>query len=346
MATPHPGLHKRGRYWHYELSANGQRSHGSTRATDLTTARRILEEKRRELLDSQLRRPTRVLTVSALVSEWLRVNRTIFSRSHYLTSECATRLWVLPVIGTLTANRVHNPQVMEVQARMMEAGCSGTYVNNTMKTLKAIFNYGMRARYYPEIPFQVRKLKVQKKPRPIVQASSLHQFLEAADRSSTNPHIPILLRVMIGLGLRESEALGMRWEWFDPENQTYTVGRSKSRESRILPVPTWLWNAIHTISNRVLSEWVFPAEDGQPHRAQFCKKALQRVCRELNLGNITQHRLRATFASLHAEAGTPITEIQGMLGHRSVTTTMIYVEQSLDAKRRAQEALSQKLGLA
>jgi len=56
-------------------------------------------------------------------------------------------------------------------------------------------------------------------------------------------------------------------------------------------------------------------------------------------------RLRATFASLHAEAGTPLPEIQGMLGHKNIATTMIYVETSLDAKRKSQDALSLKLGL-
>ena len=137
----------------------------------------------------------------------------------------------------------------------------------------------------------------------------------------------------------------MRWEWFDPENRTYVVGRSKGKEARVLPAPDWLWNAIHAMP-KTISEWVFPAEDGKPHRAQFTKKALQKVCKELGLGNITAHRLRASFASLHAEAGTPITEIQGMLGHKNIATTMIYVETSQDSMRRSQDALGQKLGLA
>jgi hypothetical protein len=34
-----------------------------------------------------------------------------------------------------------------------------------------------------------------------------------------------------------------------------------------------------------------------------------------------------------------------MLGHKNIATTMIYVETSLDAKRKAQDTLSQKLGL-
>jgi integrase len=71
---------------------------------------------------------------------------------------------------------------------------------------------------------------------------------------------------------------------------------------------------------------------------------LKRICKRLGLGNVTQHRLRATFATLHAQESTPITEIKGMLGHKSITTTMIYIEQSLESKRKAQDTLSQKLG--
>ena len=140
--------------------------------------------------------------------------------------------------------------------------------------------------------------------------------------------------------------MGMRREWFDPNNQTYTVGKAKGKEARVIPVPLWLWDAIHGMPQSQLSEWMFPAADGKPHRSQFCTKALDRVCRRMGVGKVTQHRLRATFASLHAAAGTPISEIQGLLGHKNIQTTMIYVETSLDAKRQAQDALGLKLGLA
>jgi len=41
-------------------------------------------------------------------------------------------------------------------------------------------------------------------------------------------------------------------------------------------------------------------------------------------------------------------DMSGMeaLRHKNIATTMIYVETSMDAKRRAQDALSRKLGLA
>lgn len=346
MATPHPGLYRKGRYWYYLISVNGQRAHGSTHATDLASARRVLEEKRKELVDGLLKRPTRFKPVSELIQEWLRVNRPIFSRGHYTSAESALRNWVIPAIGSLPINRVGTAQAMDLRARMLEGGCSGTYVNNTIKTLTAIFNFGVRLQYLHELPFRLKKLRVQQKPRAIVPVEQVQAFLRAVDEEARNPHIPVIIRVMLGLGLREAEALGMRWEWFDLEQRTYAVGKAKSRNVRVLPVPEWLWASIHNMPKPNLSEWVFPAEDGQPHRAQFTKKVLQRVCKNLGLGNVTQHRLRATFASLHSYSGTPVAEIQGMLGHKSVTTTMIYIEQSMVNKRKAQDALSQKLGLA
>ena len=195
------------------------------------------------------------------------------------------------------------------------------------------------------LPFVVTFLRIQKKPRVTVPASRLLAFFAAIDEESHTPHVPIILRVMVGLGMREGEVLGMRWEWLNSD-QTYTVGKSKGREARVLPLPRWLWDLLMAMPNKSNQGWVFPATDGEPHRSQYCKKVLIRVCKKMGLGNLTQHRLRATFATFHAEAGTPLMDIQGMMGHRSISTTMLYVEQSLENRRKAQDALSDRLKLS
>lgn len=344
MATQHPGLKRIGEYWHFSLKVNGQRLHGSTRAKDLATAKRVMEERRKELLLNQCGAP-KIPTLAALVERWLKTHKAVHSRKHWTDVECVSRNWLLPSMGTKRVDHIRTADVAALRSRMLEAGRSPVTVNDALKILKLLCRYAVTLGSLRELPFRVEFLRVQKKPRPTVPALKLSDFLSAVDKAARNPHVAVILRVMVGLGLRESEALGMRWEWFDMNQRTYVVGKAKGKEARVLPVPDWLWNAIHAMP-KALSEWVFPAEDGKPHRSQFCKKALQRVCVSLGLGHVTQHRLRATFATLHAEAGTPITEIQGMLGHKNITTTMIYVETSLDAKRKAQDTLSQKLKLA
>lgn len=335
----HPSGH-----YHYCIRLNGQQYKGSTRATDLATARVFLEQRRRQIVLEECG-VRRIPFLAQLRDEWLRIHKAVFSTKHWRDVETVSRLWILPTIGNRRIDRITSGDALWLRSHMLEAGRSPVTVNDMLKILKLLGNFAIKQGYIKQLPFRVQFLRVQKKPRPILGTTNTKQFLALVDQSARNSHIPIMLRVMIGLGMRESEVLGMRWEWFDIERCTYTVGKAKGKEARVLPIPDWLRLAIHAMP-KTLSEWVFPAEDGKPHRPQFCRKVLQRVCKKLKLGNITQHRLRATFASLHAEAGTPITEIQGMLGHKNIATTMIYVETSLDAKRRAQDTLSQKLGLA
>jgi len=345
-STFHNGLAKNVHgIFYYCFRINGRQFKGSTRATDLTTAKKVLEERRRQVLEEECG-IRRIPTLTEVQRDWLKIHKAVYSKKHWTDVECVSRLWILPALGTRRVNQITSGDVLLLRTKMLEAKRSPVTVNDMLKILKLLVNFTVKQGLLKSIPFRIEFLRIQKKPRPVLPSHRVAEFLKTVDASARNPQAKIILRVMVGLGMRESEVLGMRWEWFDPAHRSYIVGKAKGKEARVLPVPNWLWNAIHSMPNPQLSGWVFPAEDGKPHRTQFCKKILQRVCEKLELGNVTQHRLRATFATLHAEAGTPITEIQGMLGHKDITTTMIYVEQSLDAKRKAQDTLSGRLGLA
>ena len=345
MAAQHAGLKKVGDYWHLALHINGQRVHESTRAKDLPTAKRVLEERRKEMLLNQCGAP-KVPVLSVLVAQWLKTFKAVHSAKHWTDVESVSRLWLLPDLGSRRLDRITNPDVVQIRSKMLESGRSPVTVNDALKILKLLVNFAVKQGLLKALPFKVEFMRIQKKPRPTVAAPRIRDFLAAVDRTAKSPHIRVMLRVMVGLGMRESEVLGMRWEWFDVEHHTYVVGKAKGKEARILPVPAWLWTALHEMPKPTLSEWVFPAADANPHRSQLCRKALQRVCKDLDLGNVTQHRLRATFASIHAESGTPLSDIKELLGHKNVATTMIYVETSMESKRRAQDALGLKLGLA
>ena len=344
MSSATPGLKKIGDFWHYELRVNGARLHGSTRAKDLATAKRILEVKRKEALEGQYGIAGKVPTLKELYGKWEKALRTVHSAKHLVTVECIARRWILPALGAKPVDQIRNQEVLTLRSSLLAAGRSGRYANNVLQTCKLLLNFAVKLRLLNSLPFSLPPIRLQVRPRPTVPTGKVREFLREADHIAENSQVSEMLWTLLGLGLREGELLWMRWEWFDPAQRTYTVGRAKGKEARVLPVPEWLWGKLWVFPRASL-EWVFPALDGLPHRSGYLRKPLARLCKSQGLGNVTQHRLRATFATLHAEAGTPITEIQGMLGHKSVTTTMIYVETSLEAKRKAQEKLGSRLGL-
>ena len=345
MATQHPNLKRKGRFWHYSLKINGVRAHGSTRAPDLATAKRVLEAKRRELLEGDTLERSSLIPFSRLAEEWAEAHKRTLSRKHLVRTEQISRLWLLPRVGALPYHKVTTADALAIRTRVLDQGRSATTANNVLRTLKLLLNFGRKVYGSRQIRCRIDLLRVQRKPRPVLPAERVAEFLMAVDRATTCPQKHCMVRVMLGMGMREGEVLGMRWEWLDPARRTYVVGKAKGMEARVIPVPEWVWSSVAAMP-KTTSPWCFVDEAMKPRRPNFLRGLLSKVSRDLGLGRLTQHRLRATFASLHAEAGTPVPEIQGMLGHKQIATTMLYIEHTLASKRRSQDALAKQLGLA
>ena len=79
------------------------------------------------------------------------------------------------------------------------------------------------------------------------------------------------------------------------------------------------------------SEYLFVSER-KPHKS-LKKEAIERVVRIIGERSeldrpLTPHLFRHTLATLMLQRGTPITEVQKILGHVNINTTMIYAKVS------------------
>jgi len=339
------GLCRVGKVYHYCFKINNRQYKGSTRATDRATAESVLELKRKEALLGPQAIPTPMPTMQKLIEAWMASHKGVLSKRHIEIVDSCAKVWLLPRLGDTLVDRISTQTVLDLRKAMLDAGRSPATANLMLRNLKLLMSHALRLGHIETLPFKVAPLRIQRKPRPTLPAERVSEFLTAIDSLAKNSQVRTMFRMLVGLGLRISEVCNARWEWVDPTRKTYTVGKAKGKEARVLPIPDWLW--VHlTTQPKILSGWIFPAGEGKPHGRTFLLRYVKAAAAELEIPNLTLHRLRASFASLHAEAGTPVTEIQGMLGHKNIATTMIYVETSLDAKRKAQEALSLKLGLA
>jgi integrase len=276
-------------------------------------------------------------TLGAVAGEWLGTRGKSASKGHRRAAEQS--LEALGSLGKLPLDRITTPIVQSWQAAYLQ-GHSAASANLVLRYLKLWMRWAMGQKLIREMPYSVRPEKQQERPRPVVE--DVDGFLARVDAGARNPQVPAAVRFAMMLGLRESEVLQARWEWL--KDGSYTVaGRTKSRKVRTVPVPEPLRVALvlmlaaqqHGPAQAPRLGLMFPGRDGRPHRQGWLRQALQRG----GVGGLGMHRLRATFATLHLRKGTPLKEVQEMMGHGDARTTLLYQEGSQDEKRKSQDAL-------
>ncbi len=140
---------------------------------------------------------------------------------------------------------------------------------------------------------------------------------------------------MLYLGLREEEALHLKWRGFSEGYKTYTHDDTKGFEAVALPVHEEILGLLQFLPKD--SEWVLPQPGlGIPHEGQFTKKAIARAGNAIGVVGLTPHRMRGTCATLMARAGVNAFTIKKALRHKDIATTERYVQMVEDDIREAQ----------
>jgi integrase len=148
---------------------------------------------------------------------------------------------------------------------------------------------------------------------------------------------------MVQLGLREDEALNTLWEGFDERQGVYRLAKTKNRETREIALPPGLMDYL-----RARHGWATQGlllGSGEPHKAGYTSDTVAQAGRKMDIEGLHPHALRATFATAHWEAGTPLSQITAMLGHKDPKTTMIYIRQRPRDASAAQKKVAENMGL-
>ena len=337
---------KRGSSYYYKFKFKGEVYEGSTDTDSPREAKKFLEALKTDLRNRAKRLESTRLslpTLSRVHADWLELAETQFSSSHRDSFDSYWRLHLEPMLGGFSLDRVTTEAVERCRGTYLTEGGSPGGANNLLKTLNTLFGFAIRRKILVVRPYDIKRLTVQRKPRVVLPADAVGIFLSSIDKSR-NANVKGIVRMMLGLGLRENEALNARWEHLDLRRKTYQPAKTKTGKSQMLPVPDWLADFLRDVPGRQPAGFMFLAQDGLPHRAHFTQKPIARAGKAVGLERLTPHRLRATFATLHHEAGTKLQKIQQMLGHSEITTTMRYVEDSTAGLREAQASVAKAMG--
>ena len=167
-------------------------------------------------------------------------------------------------------------------------------------------------------------------------AAETATFLEA---NQNDPLFPVFA-LMLALGLRRGEALGLRWEHVDLERRTLrvietlvTVGgevfssKPKTRKSRrTLKLPEGIVKMLkaHRVQSKATltklgveptRDWVFTSLKGTPIHPDNLDRSLKRLAKHAKVRIIRVHDLRHTYASLARRQGVALEVVSEKLGH-------------------------------
>ena len=160
------------------------------------------------------------------------------------------------------------------------------------------------------------------------------------------------IKLIYVCGLRLSECLALTIHDIKGAENKLLIRNSKGHRDRVVPLPTCLWRELQRywkVHRHPLL--IFPNAGrgdndlkalalrmGQATAPMPCS-SLQRLLivarKQLNIPGATIHSLRHSFACHLLEAGAHLHTIQKLLGHKQITTTMIYLHMTHQTTRDA-----------
>ncbi len=186
-------------------------------------------------------------------------------------------------------------------------------------------------------------------PTTLTEAEVEALLAQVNPRSTTGLRNRAMLAAMLGAGLRVSEIVALVPRDVDLEEGMIRVNNGKGGRDRVVPVDQetagWLraWaekRIVLGLNGRrrffcAVRRTQFGSEPGKPITVRTVQALVTRLARAAGMEKqVTPHVLRHTYATRLLDGGFTIREVQELLGHSSVHTTMIYTHVNPAALRK------------
>lgn len=335
------------------IKIRGTRYRTSLRTSDAREAKKRLAEWRKEL-EGELAKPPRDerRTYKEAVVRWLgqhlprQVKPSVVER-------CQVSARAMdPLFNDLYLDEIDQKQIARlVEHRML------TVTNTTIRRdLSALSQLLAAARSWgwvennPMRDFDLGQVRERRDPIILPEPDDIKRVLDAAPPLMAN-----VLSLLEATGMRENEAAWLKQTAIDWQARTITLLHTKTNRPRSIHWATPGGDAGPVLSSLRLREdtpYVFPL-DGEMEPYQNFSSNFGRVIRAvvvkcerrgIPFRRFRVHDLRHLFAVRALKRGMGIYDLQQHLGHRSVTTTEIYLDYTpADVQARARAGVPQKV---
>ena len=170
------------------------------------------------------------------------------------------------------------------------------------------------------------KLPYAKVPQRLPEVLSKEEVVKLFSAIDNEKH-KLMIKLLYSSGLRVSELVHLRVQDFDFENNIGWVRQGKGSKDRLFIIADTLKDDLKKqIQDKELHDFVFQGRKEQSVHVRTIQEILKNAAKKAKLEkNVHPHTLRYSFATHLIEEGNHMQIVQGLLGHKSIDTTMVYV---------------------
>lgn len=213
-----------------------------------------------------------------------------------------------------------------------------TSTNALRSSLRCFFAYLRDAGWVRENPGRlVRRARTSPPPPRALSDDEQRRLLDALDgaRTSVERRDRVLFTLLLRCGLRIGSALGLRDEDVDLDARELAIHGKGDLRDRVL-LPRDLVPLLREWIAEVGEGWLFPGGGGAALSTRSAARRFEGWARRAGLrAGASPHALRHSFGTrVYAQTG-DLGLTQLALGHRSITSTLVYAQPDRERLREA-----------
>jgi len=143
-----------------------------------------------------------------------------------------------------------------------------------------------------------------------------------------NPRDYAIIQTILQTGLRVSEVTNLTIGDIDLSNKTLTVRQGKGKVDRIIDLPDIAVDALSAylkVRGEGRDEKLFLSRNRKGMYVTTVRLAVHKYLKKAGIGRGAVHTLRHTFGTYKSLNGVPPKILQGIMGHKKLESTLLYV---------------------
>jgi integrase len=241
--------------------------------------------------------------------------------------------WINPVIGNKSFNEITIKDCSKIQANMKNAGRKPRTIQHVFSTLHHVWQFALDDELTEKrCPTESRRFElepVKNKKERVFSYEEERKLLDYLELVNRQVHDLVVLG--FDTGLRRGSLFNLQWQDIDFENRQITSRglNNKVYETLTIAMTERVFNALNRRFKEKNSDYVFSLKSGKPHA--HTPSAFLRALKTLKfnegkdrLDRLSFHSLRHTFGTRAMTSSGNVYQVQKLLGHKQIETTLRY----------------------